>query len=227
MQWQSDIELFKIIRDKLFTAVVGDVMDDMGFQNQFLYPAIKGIDSAQVIIGRAMTVLEADIGDPNIAIRGLKDKPFGLMFEALDSLKANEVYICTGSSPTYALWGEMMSTRAIHLDASGAVMNGYHRDSNGIKKLDFPCFSLGAFAQDQGVRGKVIDYGCEIIINEVKINPGDIVFGDIDGVVIIPKGIEQKVLKAAYEKATKENLLKKAIENGMSAVEAYDTFGIM
>jgi len=227
MHWQSDIELFKIIKEELFSAVVGDVMDDIGYQNQFLYPGIKGIAQEQIIIGRAMTVLEADIGDQQIVSKGLDEKPFGLMFEALDSLKPNDIYICTGSSPTYALWGEMMSTRAMALNAAGAVMNGYHRDSNGILKLGFPCFSLGAYAQDQGVRGKVIDYNCEISINDVKILPGDIVFGDIDGVVIIPRNIEEQVVIAAYQKATKENLLKKAIENGMGAVEAYDKFGIM
>src|SRR6187455_3044822 len=76
-----------------------------------------------------------------------------LMLRALDELKANEVYICTGGSPRYALWGELMSTRAQTLGAAGAVVDGYHRDTRGIRRLGFPVFSYGSYAQDQRVRG--------------------------------------------------------------------------
>lgn len=227
MEWQSDKEMFQLMREKLFTAVVGDVMDGLGYTAQFLPAGVKGITTEMIVLGRAMTVLEADIGDPMITTKHLENKPFGLMFEALDSLTEDEVYVCTGSSPSYALWGEMMSTRALHLKAAGAVMNGYHRDTNGILSLDFPCFSFGAYAQDQGVRGKVVDYNCDINIEGVAISPGDVVFGDRDGVVIIPKAVEEQVIKLAWEKATTENVLKKAIEQGMSAVDAYEKFGIM
>lgn len=227
MEWQSDKEMFQLIRDKLFTAVVGDVLDVLGYTAQFLPAEVRGITHDSIVLGRAMPVLEADEGDPQITRKNLHEKAFGLMFEALDSLSEDEVYICTGSSPTYALWGEMMSTRAMHLGAVGAVMNGYHRDTNGILSLGFPCFSLGAYAQDQGPRGKVVDFNCEIDMNGVMVSPGDIVFGDRDGVVIIPKPVESQVIRLAWEKATKENLLKMAIEQGMSAVEAYEKFGIM
>ena len=118
------------------------------------------------------------------------------MFEALDALQANEVYICTGSSPTYALWGELMSTRALKLGAAGAVLDGYRRDTRGILKLGFPTFSFGSYAQDQRVRGRVIDYRCPIqFANGVVVQPGDIVFGDIDGVVIIPRDQEERFLR--------------------------------
>ncbi len=105
--------------------------------------------------------------------------------EALDDLKRNEVYVCTGSSPRYALWGELMSTRAMKLGAAGTVLNGYTRDSHGINSLGYPTFSIGRYAQDQGPRGKVIDFRIDIEMEGVWIHPGDIVFGDIDGVCII------------------------------------------
>src|SRR3546814_1308962 len=70
-------------------------------------------------------------------------KPFGLMFEALDSLQRNEVYICSGASPRYALWGGLMSVRAMYQKAAGAVVNGYSRDTNEVLQLNFPTFSLG------------------------------------------------------------------------------------
>ncbi len=229
IKWSNDQELFSIIKEHLFTGVIGDVMDKMGYLNQFLSPQIKPLRADMIVAGRAMTVLEADVFN-EISGSGnnpLLDKPFGLMLEALDDLKKDEVYICTGSSPTYALWGELMSTRAMKLGSNGVVVNGFSRDTNGILKLNFPTFSYGSYAQDQGPRGKVIDFRVEIEMNGVRIKPEDIVFGDIDGVLIIPKEIENDVIKGALEKAMGEKTVQQAIENGMGAKEAFDKFGIM
>lgn len=227
--WQSDQELYELAKRELFTAVVGDVMDKLGLQSQFLPPQIKAIRQDMVVIGRAMPVLEADVfGEvvPN-SQNPLMAKPFGLVFHALDDLRAGEVYICTGSSPTYALWGELMSTRAIKLGAAGAVLDGYLRDTNGILRLNFPSFAYGSYAQDQGPRGKVIDFRIPIRIGTVMIQPADIVFGDIDGVCIIPKAAEEETFRLALEKVRGEKLVKEAIENGMSTVDAFAKYGIM
>jgi regulator of RNase E activity RraA len=204
-------------------------MDTIGLQKQFLPPQIRPLRDDMVVIGRAMTVLEADVFAAQVegSANALMAKPFGIMLEALDDLKAGEVYICTGASPTYALWGELMSTRAIKLGAAGAVLDGYSRDTAGILNLNFPTFSYGPYAQDQGPRGKVIDFRVPIQIGGVKILPGDIVFGDLDGVCIIPQDAEQDVFVKSLEKARGEKLVRKAIESGMSAVEAFRKFGIM
>ena len=230
--WQSDEELFELARTELFTAVVGDVMDKLGLQAQFLPPQVRPLRANMVTIGRAMTVLEADVYDEQAETREnhhnpVLAKPFGLMLEALDDLKPNEVYVCSGSSPKYALWGELMSTRALKLGAVGAVVNGYSRDTNGILALNFPTFSYGSYAQDQAPRGKVIDYRVTLDIDGVKIADGDIIFGDIDGVCVIPADAEEAVFIAALEKARGEKLVQKAIESGMSAVDAFAKFGIM
>ena len=111
----------------------------------------------------------------------LSAKPFGLLFEALDDLRENEIYIATGSSLSYALWGGLMSTRAIHLKAAGAVLDGYVRDANEIEALGFTVFCRGTYAQDQAPRGKVIDYRCPIAIDGIAIAPGDLLFGDREG----------------------------------------------
>ncbi|MBR1401103.1 MAG: RraA family protein [Prevotella sp.] len=227
--WKNDQELFNIARNELFTALVGDVLDKMGYLHQFLSPSIKPLRSDMVTIGRAMPVLEADvfmekaIGTQN----PLMQKPFGIMFEALDSLQPDEVYICSGSSPRYALWGGLMSTRATKLGAAGAVVDGFSRDTPEILKLGFPTFSMGSYAQDQGPRGKVIDYRTSIEFNGIRVNPGDIVFGDLDGVIIVPKEAVNDAFEAAIEKARGEKLVKKALEEGMSTVEAFAKFGIM
>ena len=227
--WQSDDELFQLARRELFTAVVGDVMDKLGLRRQFLSPRIQPLRDDMIVLGRAMPALEADVHAENItdSANPLMKKSFGLMLEALDDLKPNEVYVCTGSSPTYALWGELMSTRAMRLGAAGAVVDGYSRDTRGILALNFPTFSYGRYAQDQGPRGKVIDYRCPIEINGARIEPGDILFGDLDGVCVIPRRAEREVFTAALEKSRGEKRVAKAIREGMSAVEAFNTFGIM
>jgi len=218
--WSDDLELFQICRNELFTAVVGDIMDKLKLRHQFLPPQIQPLHANMVVVGRAMPVLEADVFDeahPGSA-NPLLSKPFGLMLEALDDLKPNEIYICTGSSPTYALWGELMSTRAAKLGAVGAVVDGYSRDTAGILAMNFPTFSYGRYAQDQAPRGKVIDFRVPLEIGGVMVR---------DGVCIVPREAEQEVFAKALEKARGEKLVKKAIEAGMSAREAFDKFGIM
>ena len=229
MHWGSDEELYDTIRRDLFTAVVGDVMDTMGLLRQFLPPQIKPLHDDMVIIGRAMTVLEADVftESPGPGATDSTTESFGLMFQALDDLKAGEVYICAGASPRYALWGELMSTRAIKLGAAGAVVDGYHRDTRGILRLGFPAFSYGGYAQDQAPRGKVIDFRVPLEIGGVRVKPQDTVFGDLDGVCVIPRAAEEEVFRKALEKVQKENLVGQAIEDGVSAQEAFKKFGVM
>jgi len=106
-------------------------------------------------------------------------------------------------------------------------VNGYSRDTDEIENLNFPCFSAGTYAQDQGPRGKVIDYGVPIEFGGIKVNPGDIVYGDRDGVLIIPKEVEKEAFEGAIEKARGEQLVKKALQEGMSTVDAFEKFGIM
>lgn len=223
--WDSEEQLLELAKKELFSAVIGDVMDQLGLLKQFLPPQIQPLRSDMVVVGRAMPVLEADIDEP--AAASFMDKPFGLMLEALDDLKRNEVYICTGASPKYALWGELMSTRAMKLGAVGAVVDGYSRDTNGILNLNFPTFSYGRYAQDQAPRGKVVDFRIAIQVAEALVNPGDLVFGDLDGVCIIPQEQEQEIIYKSLEKARGEKLVKMAIEDGMSACDAFDKFGIM
>lgn len=225
--WKTDDELFTLMREELFSAVVGDIMDNQGYLHQFLPPQIQPLQDDMVVLGRALPVLEADMSEVDPDPAAPHNKPFGLMLEALDDLKTNEVYVCTGASPDYALWGELMSTRAMVLGARGAVVNGYLRDTKGILSLGFPTFSHGRYAQDQSPRGKVVDFRTPIDMGKVRINPGDIIFGDIDGVCVIPQEVEEDVIIGALEKARGEKTVKIAIENGMTAADAFEKYGIM
>jgi 4-hydroxy-4-methyl-2-oxoglutarate aldolase len=227
--WSNDAELFAILRNELFTAVVGDVLDVMGCRRQFLPAGIAPLAPKSRIAGRAMPVLEADVfSDGTPACGGpLAHKPFGLMLEALDDLKPGEIYIATGGSPRYALWGGLMSTRATHLKAAGAILDGYVRDAEEIERLGFTVFCRGLYAQDQGPRGKVIDYRCAIEIEGVRVEPGDLLFGDREGVIVIPRAAEAEAIRRAREKCSTESAVSVAIKGGMSACDALAKFGVM
>lgn len=226
--WKDDDELFAMVKEKLFVALVGDTLDKLGYQHQFLSPGLKPIQNKMVLIGRAMPVLEADFfADSAQGNAPITSIPFGLMFKALDDLKKNEIYVCAGSSHRYALWGGLMSTRAMQCGAAGAVVHGFHRDSNEIERLGFPVASFGSYAQDQGVRGKVLDWRIPIEVDGIRVCNGDVIFGDRDGVLVIPADVVDDAFAGAFEKAKGENKVLKALQNGMTTVDAFETFGIM
>ncbi|MBC7729567.1 MAG: RraA family protein [Microbacteriaceae bacterium] len=227
--WQNDDELFALMRQQLFPAVAGDILDSMGLLKQFLSPGIRPLRPDMVLAGRAMPVLETNCfaaSEPDGQLP-LSRQPFGLLFEALDGLKAHEVYVATGCAPQFALWGGLMTSRAQYLKAAGAVLDGYSRDTPEVLASGLPVFSCGGYAQDQGPRGKVVDYRVAVEINGVRIAPGDIVFGDLDGVLVIPRRAEHEAIRRALEKVSTENKVRDAIQQGMSTVEAFRTFGVM
>jgi len=227
--WDNDDQLFALMRTRLFPAVVGDILDTMGLLKQFLSPGIRPLRSNMVIAGRAMPVLETNCfaaSEPNGQLP-ISRQPFGLLFQALDDLQEHEVYVATGCAPQFALWGGLMTTRAMHLKAAGAVLDGYSRDTPEVLDSGLPVFSYGGYAQDQGPRGKVVDYRVPVEINGVRIAPGDIVFGDLDGVLVIPRHAEEEAIRRALEKASTENKVRDAIQKGMSTVDAFKTFGVM
>ncbi len=215
-----DLALLASVREKLYTAVVGDVLDRMGRLRHFLPPQVRPITPDMVVVGRAMPVVVEDAP-------GSPEDPFGRLLEALDSLSEGDVYITNGGASEYALWGELMSTRARHLKAAGAVMNGYHRDTAGILALGFPTFSWGPYAQDICFRGRVAAFNVPIRIGEVTVSPGDFVFGDRDGVLVVPSDLADEAFSKALEKVTSENLVREGFRRGMPAVEAFTKYGVM
>ena len=218
--WKDEKEMFALMKEKLYTPVVGDILDELGYVHQFLPQEIRPITNDMKLAGRAMTVLMIDVFGP-------QKKPFGLLTEALDQLQEGEIYIATGGSKRCAYWGEILTATARTRGATGAVVNGWHRDTPQVLEQNWPVFSCGCYAQDSSVRTQVVDYRCKIEIGAVTINSGDIVFGDIDGVLIIPNAVATEVLEKALIKAEGEKVVRKAIEAGMSATEAFKTYGIL
>jgi 4-hydroxy-4-methyl-2-oxoglutarate aldolase len=224
----SDTDLFALMRRELNSAVIGDILDQMGFRRQFLPHGIGPLGVTATIAGRAMPVLEQDIPDEQVDGSGAPTaSAFGLMFKALDDLKQDEIYVASTPSLSYALWGGLMTTRAKYLGAAGVVLNGFARDGDEIAKLGFPVFCRGLYAQDQAPRGKVVDMRCTLKVGQATIEPGDLLFGDKEGVLVIPRAAEREAVTRALEKLATENKVSDAIRAGMGTVEAFETFGVM
>ena len=217
--WKNEDEMFALMKEKLYTPVVGDILDVMGYSHQFLPAAIQPLRDGMKVAGKACTILECNVYQA-------QKKPFGLLTEALDQLEKNEVYIATGAHNS-AMWGEILTATARMRGAVGAVLDGYTRDTPQVLEQDFPVFATGRWAQDSSIRTNVSDFRCTIEIGGVIIHDGDLVFGDMDGVLIIPKEAAIRCIEDALKKAAGEKQVRKAIENGMSATEAFHKFGIL
>lgn len=220
IEWKTDAELFALVKRDLYTPVVGDILDACGRYHQFLPQPVQPALDTMVLVGRAMPVVMIDVHGP-------QKKPFGLLTEALDALQPGEIYVCGGGAMRCAYWGELLTATARTRGAVGAVIDGFHRDTPKMLEQNFPVFSRGRYAQDSSVRTAVSDFRCPIEIGNVWIEPGDLIFGDLDGVVVVPQALEKDVIGRALEKARGEKVVRKAIEGGMSATDAFKKFGIL
>ena len=154
-----------------------------------------------VVVGGAMTVLESDCADPYVATDEVK-RPFGLILRALDDLKPGKVYLCTGASPRYVLWGHLMTVRAGALGAVGAVVDGY--SALVLARSQSTATSIPSLvAGMRRTKGYVV--GSSIIVvpsgmpNGTVAPPGDLVFGDLDGVLVVPRDHEEDIIAAALK----------------------------
>ena len=197
----SDNALFDLMAEKLYVAVLSDVLDGLGFRHQVLESGIGPVqpDPRQVLIGRAATVL---VG-PQFEV---VEEPYTSQIAAIDALVAGDVMVsAVGGLTDVAVWGELFSTAAQARGARGFLTDGCHRDTRMLLELGFPVFSRGSRSVDMSGRGTVIGIGCPIEIAGVLVRPGDIVFAEIDGVAIVPGDVADEALGLAFAKVEKED----------------------
>jgi len=222
---QSDLELFGFIKQNLYVAAVCDILDELGFRNQAMHQRLRPLlpDSENCgFIGRARTFrwMETDYV--------VEENPYGLEIEAMDSLKSGDVAVhSTDYGGTNAPWGELMSTIAKRNGVAGCVCDSQIRDCVKIMKMGFPVYYTGIRPLDSKGRAIVQAYDVPIKCGEVLVNPGDIVFADFDGIVIVPKQAEHNVFIKAKEKVHKENLSRKELLEGKSLRFVYDKYGAL
>jgi 4-hydroxy-4-methyl-2-oxoglutarate aldolase len=214
---------FGWIRQNLYTAVVSDVLDGLGYRHQVMHQRLRPLDSEKcIVVGRARTFrwMETDYV--------VEEDPYGLEIEAMDSLKSGDVVVhSTDSSGTNAPWGELMTTVAQHNGAVGCICDGLIRDCKRILKLGFPVFHTGIRPLDSKGRGRVMAYDVPVRCGDVLVNAGELVFADFDGVVVVPGEIESEVVRLAREKVGKENASRRELVQGRTLRAVFDEFGVL
>jgi 4-hydroxy-4-methyl-2-oxoglutarate aldolase len=219
---QNDSELFDFIKQNLYVAAVCDILDELGYRNQAMHQRLRPLlpDPENCgFIGRARTFrwMETDYI--------VEDNPYGLEIEAMDSLKANDVAVhSTDYSGTNAPWGELMSTIAKRNGAAGCVCDSQIRDCVKIIKMKFPVYYSGIRPLDSKGRAIVNSYDVPVRCGEVLVHPGDIIYADFDGIVVVPRNVEKDVFLKAHEKVNKENLSRKELLAGKSLREVYNKY---
>jgi len=221
---ESDDAIVIEMRDRYFCSLLSDVLDGLGYTAQAMAPHIRPLDEGIVMVGRARTMLYADVYAPP----GPGENHYALEIELVDSLRANEIAVSAcGATGRIAPWGGLLSTAAQMRGAAGAVMDGLVRDIRHVRDLGFPVFAGGIGPLDSRGRGKVIEIDVPNECGGVRICPGDIIFGDADGCVVIPREIEAEVVAAARIKLSGENKTQEALLAGRSLTDVYAEFGIL
>ncbi len=212
---------FRKMRETLYSGVIADILDELGYRNQAMRSDIRPLKDDDVVAGRAYTVLAADVYD-------IPAEPYKLEFEAVDSLSPDDVMVATtNGSVCSGFWGELLSTVSQCRKATGAVIDGMSRDSRKIRDMDFTLFCRGFNPLDSKGRTDVIAHNVTIECGGVTVHPGDLVFGDYDGIVVIPANAAEETLRRAYEKVDAENVVREAILAGASAREVWNTYHIL
>ena len=219
----NDAEKFEFIRAELYVPVVCDVLDELGFRDQAMHHRLRPLDPANcVIVGRARTLrwMETDYI--------VDEDPYGPEIEALDSLQPGDVVVhSTDYAGTNAPWGELMTTVAQVRGAVGCICDSQIRDCLKIKAMDFPVFTRGIRPVDSMGRSRVMDYDVPVRSGDVLVKPGDLIMADFDGVVVIPRDVEDEALAAASEKVSKEKLSIAELRAGKTLREVYDKYGVL
>jgi len=207
--------------ETLYTAVVADVLDSLGYRRQTLDAEIRAMTPARRVCGRVFTAKA-------VAVDTIPEEPYKLEMAAIDSMQSGDVLVVDAENNLHsAFWGELLSTACQAKGVRGAVMNTCTRDLWALEKMNFPVFAIGSTPADSKGRIDVTEIGQLITMNGANINTGDYLLGDEDGVVIIPAGALDETLRLAQEKVTGENTVRDDLAAGMPVTEAFSKHGIL
>jgi regulator of RNase E activity RraA len=203
----------------LYTAVVADALDRLGYREQTMRAEVSPLSRGMVAAGVARTI--RTIPAPELATT----EPYKGEMAAVDALRPGDVLVV--SECHWSFWGELLSTAARHRGCRGAIIDGYTRDTKAIIAMGFPVFCRGIHPADSLGRLDVAEHDVPIDCGGVLVQPGDLVLADDDGVVLVPQGVADQVLAAAEEKFRGEGLVRKALADGMSVTEAFRRHGVL
>ena len=219
----EQLELFDRMASQLYAAVLSDVLDKLGHRNQVMTAGINPVKpgSTGVLVGRAATMLTA----PQHEIPG---EPYTNVIAAIDSLTPGDVVVIgTNGYSDASYWGELFSNAALARGARGTIIDGCHRDTRQILELGYPLFSTGARPFDIAGRATVASYGRPVKCGGVLVQPGDIVFAEIDGIVVIPSELAEETVAKAFEKVQKEDRCRDDLRAGALLSEVWRRYRVL
>lgn len=209
------------ILENLYSAVIADVLDGLGCRNQCLSADIRAMTPANRICGRVFTARAETVSE-------IPAEPYKLEMEAIDSMEAGEVLVVdAGHNRSSGFWGELLSTACMAKGVRGTVMSACVRDLWKLNDMDFPVFGIGATPADSKGRTDVVELRQPITIDGVKIDHGDYILGDVDGVVVIPQAHLDETLRLAQEKVSGENTVRDELAAGVPVSEVFRKHGIL
>lgn len=208
----------------LSSSILSDIMDSLGLKRRAMKPFVRPIDDGKLMVGRARTGLYM----PTYSLRD-GENPYEVEIALVDDLKAQEVIVlaCNGPTDRLAPWGELLSTAAKARGAAGALMDGCTRDVRAIRAMGFPVFHGGIAPLDSKGRGRIMALDVPVECAGVRIEPGDLLFGDADGIVAIPKAVEGEVLRLAFEKVRGEKDTLRDLQRGDRLADVFARYGIL
>ena len=215
---------FEQLRAVLYSAVLSDTLDGFGRMTQAMRPFVRPVDEGAVLFGRARTGLYQPVDGVRPG-----ENPYEIEIALVDDLRPDDVAVlaCGGPTDRIAPWGELLSTAAKQRGATGCVTDGLVRDIRHIRNLGFPVFHGGIGPLDTKGRARMVERDGPVTCGGVAINAGDLVFGDIDGVVVIPHALAADVIAAALEKINSESRTRHELEQGLKLGEVYARYGVL
>jgi regulator of RNase E activity RraA len=206
---------------KMFTAVLQDIMDGMGIREQCMDPKIRPLLPTMRTWGEAVTIrLEA--------VNEVPKEPFQMEMELIDDLKEGQIVIAQCNAPKLsAFWGGLLTNAAVGHKASGVICDGGVRDYEEIVELSFPVFSAGLTPYDSLGRMDGKERNIPVVCGGVKVTPGDLVFADVNGVVVVPQNIADEIINKAWEKVQGESTVREELRGGASVVKTFKKYGIL
>ena len=217
----ADLELFHHLEQNLYTAVVSDALDELGYRDRAMNESLRPLVRDWCFAGWARTILAMDVHHET-------PDPYVKEIEAVDSILPGEVVVvATGRSTRNAPWGELLSTAAVARGARGAVVDGLIRDVKKIETMGFPIFAAGIKLVDSRGRGLVTEYNVAVDCGEVLVAPRDLVFADYDGIVVVPAAMVQDVIRLATEKVSRENHTRAELKEGAYLRDVYKKYGVL
>jgi 4-hydroxy-4-methyl-2-oxoglutarate aldolase len=205
----------------LYSAVLADVLDHLGCRKSALPADVRPLQPKWKLFGRAYTLAAAPVN-------AIPTSPYAVELECIDHLRPGDVLVATTNGDrSSALWGELLSTAARAHGCAGVVLDGLTRDAAKILEMDFPVFATGFCPLDSKGRLECTEHGTPIRIGESSVHTGDWVFGDIDGVVIVPAELAERAFTLAMEKVSGENRVRAELGKGRSAREVFAEYGIL